>query len=94
MSHSTGAVRLADGFLLGYFEYDATSDVACRAVQATQEEVDVCWRTPSNDRDCVCPSPGVVAVALHPYAEDEFSFLSRVCLACMTIVGDRSEPES
>lgn len=87
MSHSYGRVfALSDKRLLGHFEYNGTSDCACTAIFATEEELTAAWRSDAIHRDCECADPNICDVWLESDYGVGVEFASKACLRCMSIV--------
>lgn len=88
MSHTTGKVFAQSGELIGFFEYDGTSDFACTSVKRTTEEVSRDWRSPAAWEKCQCvDSTSRVSVVLHSNYGGCTQWASEVCTACMAITG-------
>lgn len=95
MSHAYGQVFSKEDELLGWFEYNGTSDFALTAIQKTKEEVSNLWRTNSAHRECVCEDyemePDVVDVNLYSSYGGGFYWPSKICKRCMAII-DNTTP--
>lgn len=87
MSHASGRVYAADGSrLLGYFEYNGTSDVVTTAI-GSWEEMDQNWRTARNMRHCQCRPQQHTPVILHTDYGNGYYWSGSACLACRAITG-------
>jgi len=87
MSHATGTVYSTDrSTILGYFEYNGTCDVACTAIQKTQEALNENWRGPGCMKECSCGKEPT-DVVLHSDYGSGFHWDSKACLECMAICG-------
>ena len=83
MSHSSGAV-IRNGQVLGFFEYNSTSDVAISAIWPTYEELHENWRSGIWNR-CACGDPPQEVVLYTNYGQG-FHWSAKVCLRCKAIV--------
>lgn len=87
MSHALGEV-IKDGKVVGFFEYNGTSDIACSAVQKSVTDVTTYWRSPDNCRKCEC-GRAPESVILYSSYGGGFYWESTACFHCMAITGER-----
>ena len=65
MSLATGRVLTPDGeHLLGYFEYDGTSDVALTRIASDKPDLDRTWRSESDENEAACDCGGAPSAVL------------------------------
>lgn len=84
MSHAWGKARFEDGEIL-HFEYNGTSDMCCRSLKRTYEEVKRDWRSDANQAHCDCgevPEPCRLFVSYG----DGHHWSATACRRCMAIV--------
>jgi hypothetical protein len=91
MSHAVGEIWSTEkGFfskqriLLGWFEYNGTSDIACTRVYNTREEMLANWRG-NNSRSCFCKAVGQSVILYTDYGNG-YHWPGRVCWNCMSII--------
>lgn len=82
MSHAEGEV-ICGGKVVGFFEYNGTTDLACTRVFPTRDELDANWRG-SVFADCRCGKPPADVILYTAY--HDFHWPGSACLACMAIV--------
>jgi hypothetical protein len=88
MSHAMGIVYSKDHKdILGYFEYNGTSDVACSKIQDIPERVSYNWRKDGALGKCDCLEGNHIPVILFTYYGDGFEWESEYCPKCMVITG-------
>lgn len=93
MSHQQGDV-LIDGKIVGYFEYDGTSDFARQRVFRTQEELCENWRKDQGSKCCHSEDhSNIIDVTLHAHYGNGLLWNSRICTDCLWIVGYRNSME-
>lgn len=88
MSHSSGEV-ITNGEVIGWFEYNGTSDITIPMFYDTQEEMSANWRS-DNWRECICDKLGMKderPVTLYAHYGGGFHWQSKACFHCKTITG-------
>lgn len=83
MSHANGEIIQGDK-VIGYFEYNGTSDVAISSIWNSYEEMLSHWRT-GLWGICSCEKPQWEDVKLYTDYGRGFYWSAKVCLKCKTI---------
>lgn len=91
MSHAMGIVYSKNKEILGYFEYDGTSDYALSKVQKTIEDVNIHWRKEGNMGYCNCNKKEYIPIVLFSYYGSGVEWESEYCPECMVITGKREQ---
>lgn len=94
MSHAWGSVfSVPDIEIIGWYEYNGTSDIACTAIFGAYDDLDAAWRSEHIHRDCredVAQHVEVPVILWSDYGWG-FGWPSRACVTCGVILGHRSE---
>ena len=86
MSHAQGEVYKPDGTLVGYYEYNGTSDVACPKIVKTAQELQAGWRNSNLEWiKCSCGKPPADVVIYSDYG-DGFYWPGKACEECKCLI--------
>jgi hypothetical protein len=85
MSHAWGQVISEDKEILGWFEYDGTSDTCITQIYKTVEEVNENWRSFKRS-DCKCGRAPTSVIIYTSYGRG-FYWHGEACVRCMAITG-------
>jgi len=74
--------------LVGWFEYDGTSDFARPKIFPTQDEMSACWRKDQGKVTCTCGKPTTKVLIVADYGCMP-EWQGYACLTCMVISARR-----
>ena len=87
MSHASGEV-IKNKKVVGYFEYNGTSDIVFPKIRDTLQEVSDNWREEDPfDRKCTCNNPHDEVIIWSSYGAG-FYWGGQACLVCRVITSE------
>lgn len=86
MSHANGEV-IHECNIVGHFEYNGTTDVACSKIYESHDEMQKHWRDGAEAK-CTCGERPTDVLLYTDYADGHY-WPSTACLKCGAITGER-----